>query len=83
METDTQDFEDETSSDFNRWLSERFISSNSIQDQMKNVYQELAEKEHALLLAAQFGKNLIEEKENLEEQIDVIRRDHSLQLEVK
>ena len=83
METETQNFEDEDPSDFNVSLLERFVSSNSIQDQMKNVYEVLAEKEHALLLAAQFGKNLIEEKEDLEKQIDIIKRDQSLQLEVK
>ena len=47
-----------------------------------NIYQELAEKEHALILAAQFGKSLIEEKEELERQIENMKRDHQNQLEV-
>lgn len=46
------------------------------------MYEELAEKEEALLLAAQFGKNLIEEKEELERQIESIKQDHQNELEV-
>lgn len=46
------------------------------------MYEELAEKEQALLMAAQFGKNLIEEKEELEKQIELLKREHQLQLEV-
>lgn len=42
----------------------------------------MAEKEHALILAAQFGKSLIDEKEELEKQIEYLRRDHQLQIEV-
>jgi hypothetical protein len=50
---------------------------------MKSVYDELAEKEQALLMAAQFGKNLIDEKEDLERQIEMLKREHQLQLEVR
>ena len=46
------------------------------------MYEELAEKEQALLMAAQFGKNLIDEKEELEKQIEMLKREHQLQLEV-
>jgi len=42
----------------------------------------LAEKEQALLMAAQFGQNLIEEKEELERQIESMKREHQNQLEV-
>jgi len=47
-----------------------------------SIYQELAEKEQALLMAAQFGQNLIEEKEELERQIESMKREHQNQLEV-
>ncbi len=50
--------------------------------QISNIYQELAEKEQALLMAAQFGQNLIEEKEELEKQIENMKREHQNQLEV-
>lgn len=49
---------------------------------MKSLYKELAEKEQALILAAQFGNNLIEEKENLERQMESNRRDQLNQIEV-
>lgn len=42
---------------------------------MKALYEELADKEQALILAAQFGNNLIEEKENLERQMESNRQD--------
>ncbi|RNA36269.1 bicaudal D-related -like protein [Brachionus plicatilis] len=45
------------------------------------LYDELAEKEQALILAAQFGKSLIDEKEELEKQIEYLKRDHQFQLE--
>ena len=48
----------------------------------RTSYQELAEKEQALLMAAQFGQNLIEEKEELERQIESMKREHQNQLEV-
>ena len=50
--------------------------------EVKSIYQELAEKDEALLLAAQFGKNLIDEKEELERQIENVKREHQNQLEV-
>jgi hypothetical protein len=34
-------------------------------------------------MAAQFGKNLIDEKEDLERQIENMKRDHLVQVEVK
>lgn len=46
------------------------------------MYQELADKEQALILAAQFGKNLIDEKEDLEKQIELIKREQQNQIEV-
>jgi hypothetical protein len=46
------------------------------------LYQELADKEQALILAAQFGKNLIDEKEDLEKQIELIKREQQNQIEV-
>lgn len=49
---------------------------------IKHVYEELAEKEQALLLAAQFGKSLIDEKEELEKQVESLKREHQNQLEV-
>jgi chromosome segregation ATPase len=49
--------------------------------QLKSIYQELAEKEEALLLAAQFGKNLIDEKEELERQVELLKREQQTQLE--
>lgn len=42
----------------------------------------MADKEQALILAAQFGKTLIDEKEDLEKQIENIKREHQVQLEV-
>ncbi len=54
--------------------------SNEIE---KSLYEELAEKEHALHLAAQFGKNLIDEKEELERQIEIMKYEHQNQIEVR
>lgn len=51
------------------------------QNQLKKLYEELAEKEQALIMAAQFGKNLIDEKEDLERQVDNMKRDHQLQVD--
>lgn len=48
----------------------------------KNVYEELAEKEEALLLAAQFGKSLIDEKEELERLLESLKKEHQSQIEV-
>jgi len=48
---------------------------------IKTLYQELADKEHALLLAAQFGKSLIEEKEDLEKQIEFSKQDQLNKIE--
>jgi hypothetical protein len=48
---------------------------------MKSLYEELAEKEEALVLAAQFGKTLIEEKEELEKQIETMKREQQAQVE--
>ena len=42
----------------------------------------MADKEQALVLAAQFGKNLIEEKEDLEKQIESMKREQQTQIEV-
>lgn len=50
---------------------------------MKLLYQELADKEQALILAAQFGKNLIEEKEDLEKQMELLKREQQTQIEVR
>ena len=50
--------------------------------QEKSIYEELAEKEQALQLAAQFGKTLIEEKEQLEYQIEVIKKEYQNKIEV-
>ena len=50
--------------------------------QIKTLYQELADKEQALLLAAQFGKSLIEEKEDLEKQIEFSKQDQLNKIEV-
>jgi hypothetical protein len=81
METES---EIEKTTNFNFILSEFDENQTSSNDEsIKSVYQELAEKEHALLLAAQFGKNLIEEKEDLEKQIDNMKRNQHLQIEVK
>jgi hypothetical protein len=80
METES---EIEKTTDFNYMLNEFDENQTSSNDEsIKSVYQELAEKEHALLLAAQFGKNLIEEKEDLEKQIDIMKRNQHLQIEV-
>jgi hypothetical protein len=48
---------------------------------MKSLYDELAEKEEALVLAAQFGKTLIDEKEELEKQIESMKREQQTQVE--
>ena len=39
------------------------------------MYAELADKDQALIMAAQFGNNLIEEKENLERQMESNKHD--------
>lgn len=59
-------------------------SMNRIKSKKKrrSVYEELAEKEQALLMAAQFGKSLIDEKEELERHIETMKREHQNQLEV-
>jgi hypothetical protein len=49
---------------------------------IKALYEELADKEQALILAAQFGKNLIEEKEDLEKQIEYTKQDQLNHIEV-
>ncbi|CAF0803759.1 unnamed protein product [Brachionus calyciflorus] len=51
------------------------------ENDIKKLYDELAEKEQALILAAQFGKSLIDEKEELEKQIENLKREHQFQLE--
>lgn len=48
---------------------------------IKSLYDELAEKEQALILAAQFGNNLIEEKENLERQMESNRQEQLCHIE--
>jgi hypothetical protein len=58
-------------------------NNNTTKTKLKTVYEELQEKEQALILAAQFGKNLIDEKEELEKQIENLKRDHQSQLEVR
>jgi chromosome segregation ATPase len=55
--------------------------NNTGDSQLNSIYLELAEKEEALLLAAQFGKTLIDEKEELERQLDTLKRDQHSQLE--
>ena len=42
---------------------------------------ELEDKDQALIMAAQFGNNLIEEKENLERQMESNKQDHLLVIE--
>jgi hypothetical protein len=46
------------------------------------LYKELAEKEESLMLAAQFGKTLLEEKEQLELQLDSLKKDFQNKIEV-
>lgn len=56
-------------------------NNNSNSNHIKLLYQELADKEQALVLAAQFGKNLIDEKEDLEKQIESMKREQQNQIE--
>lgn len=58
-----------------------FTDTNNNSNHVKLLYQELADKEQALVLAAQFGKNLIEEKEDLEKQIESMKREQQTQIE--
>jgi hypothetical protein len=46
------------------------------------LYKELAEKEESLMLAAQFGKTLLDEKEQLELQIDSLKKEYQNRIEV-
>lgn len=45
------------------------------QKKIKDLYAELSDKDQALIMAAQFGNNLIEEKENLERQMESNKHD--------
>jgi chromosome segregation ATPase len=57
------------------------FGNSDANEQLKSIYQELAEKEEALILAAQFGKNLIDEKEELERQLELLKREQQSQQE--
>jgi hypothetical protein len=46
------------------------------------LYKELAEKEESLMLAAQFGKTLLEEKEQLELQLESLKTEYQNKIEV-
>jgi hypothetical protein len=48
---------------------------------IKDLMAELEDKDQALIMAAQFGNNLIEEKENLERQMESNKQDHLLVIE--
>ncbi len=51
-------------------------------EQESNLYKELAEKEESLMLAAQFGKTLLEEKEQLELQLESLKTEYQNKIEV-
>jgi len=70
-----------TINDMNKIQQTNMTSSGKHHDKMKSLYEELAEKEEALVLAAQFGKTLIEEKEELEKQIETMKREQQAQVE--
>lgn len=61
------------------YVQDSMFSKNK--NDIKALYDELADKEQALVLAAQFGKNLIEEKEELERQMDSNKQNHMIQIE--
>ena len=49
----------------------------------KSVYQELAEKDHYLLLAAEAGKVLLEKNQELSEQYSKLQGDYMHKIEVR
>jgi chromosome segregation ATPase len=62
---------------------ETFYEKNETDDQKeKTIYDELAEKEEALFLAAKFGEKLLEEKEQLENQIEALKKDYQNHIEI-
>lgn len=63
-------------------LDDTWPMATNHNEHAKSVYEELAEKEEALLMAAQFGKSLIDEKEELERHLENVKRDHQIQIEV-
>lgn len=62
---------------------ETFYEKNETDDHKeKSIYDELAEKEEALFLAAKFGEKLLEEKEQLESQIEALKKDYQNRIEI-
>ena len=82
-ETEPTDEEEEDEFNLDYYSMREDVIVGDENKRTKSVYEELAEKEKALLLAAQFGKSLIDEKEELERQIEMLKREHQNQLEVK
>jgi chromosome segregation ATPase len=58
------------------------ISNSNNNDQIQQLLCELAEKDEALICAAQFGKILIEQKEELERQYDQLKADQQKKFDI-
>lgn len=61
--------------------SDNYATDSNDASHIKELYQELAEKDKALIMAAEYGKNLVDEKEELERQIESLKRDHQNEIE--